>query len=156
MLYFFFKERALRSICSKGWLCLCSGWFGNLTLLWVVLLFRDCSLLVLSNLNSFPPFIIQTVVQAKYCSSNVLFSWENDEFNAPVCLYSVLRNWPFALKWHVGYSSIFKDTMSHRNGWRYVNEIFTVGRAHIKHSITSVIIKLVADLIFLIFFWNTV
>ena len=33
-----------------------------------------------------------------------------------------------------------------------VNEIFTVGRAHIKHSITSVIIRLVVDLIFLIFF----
>ena len=36
-------------------------------------------------------FIIQTVVQAKYCSANVLFSRENDEFKAPVCLCNVLR-----------------------------------------------------------------
>ena len=63
-----------------------------------------------------PGFIIQTVVQANYCSANVLFSLENDEFNGPVCLCNVLRNWPFALKWHFCYSSIFKDTMSHRNG----------------------------------------
>ena len=46
----------------------------------------------------------------------MLYSQENDEFNAPVSLCNVLRNWPFALKWHFGYSSIFKDTMSHRNG----------------------------------------
>ena len=32
-------------------------------------------------------FIIQTVVQARYCSANVLFSRENDEFNTPVCLF---------------------------------------------------------------------
>ena len=37
-------------------------------------------------------FIIQTVVQAKYCSANVVFSRENDEFNARVCLCNVLRN----------------------------------------------------------------
>ena len=62
-----------------------------------------------------------------------------------------------ALKWHFGYSSIFKDTMTHRNGWKYVNEIFTVGRAHIKHSITSIMIRLIVDLIFLIyFFWNAI
>ena len=91
------------------------------------------------------------VVQAKYCSAYVLFSRENDEFNSPVCLCNVLRNLPYALKWHFGYSSIFKDTMSHRNGRIYVNEIFTVGRAHIKHSITSIIIRLIVDLIFLIF-----
>ena len=38
------------------------------------------------------------MVQAKYCSANVLFSRENDEFNAPVCLCNVLGNLPFALK----------------------------------------------------------
>ena len=76
---------------------------------------KSPALLGLSNLNSFPPFYYQTVVQAKYCSANVLFSRENDEFNAPVCFCNVSRNWPFALKWHFGYSSIFKDTMSHRN-----------------------------------------
>ena len=92
------------------------------------------------------------MVQAKYCSANVLFSQENDEVNAPVCLCNVLRNWPFALKWHFGYSSIFKDTMSHRNGQRYVNEIFTIGRTHIKHSITSITIGLIVDLIFFYIF----
>ena len=90
------------------------------------------------------------MVQAKYCSANVLFSRETDEFNTPVCLCNILRNWLFALKWHFGYSSIFKDTMSHRS------EIFTVGRAPIKHSITSIIIRLIVDLISSILFWNTV
>ena len=30
----------------------------------------------------------------------------------------------------------------------YVNEIFTVGRAHINHSITSIITRLIDDLMF--------
>ena len=34
--------------------------------------------------------------------------------------------------------------------YNYVNEIFAVGRAHIKHSITRIIIRLIVDLIFLV------